>query len=126
MTGRIKELVIVGGRNHYPADIELACEEAVPAPRPGCGAAFGVQGAGRERVAIVYEVSASPSLDSDAVISDVRLAVTRALGPPLDTVVLVMTRTVPKTSSGKVQRSLCRSLLLSGGLDVVAEWSASG
>ena len=126
VTGRIKELVIVGGRNHYPADIEFACEAAVPALRRGCGAAFGLHEGGHERVAIVYEVHELPPAAWDAVIQDMRAAVTRALGPPLDTVVLVRTRTVPKTSSGKVQRSLCRSLLLSGGLDVVAEWSASG
>jgi acyl-CoA synthetase (AMP-forming)/AMP-acid ligase II len=71
-------------------------------------------------------VNASPSLDSDAVIRDVRLAVTRALGPPLDVVVLVHPRSVPKTSSGKVQRGLCRSMLLARELNVVAEWSLPG
>ena len=126
MTGRIKDVVIAAGRNHHAADVERACEAAVPALRPGAGAAFAVDDGGSERVAVVYEVAETPALDSAAVIRDVRLAVARAEGLTVDRVVLVSPRSVPRTSSGKVQRSRCRALLLAGDLDVVAAWSRPG
>ena len=123
VTGRIKDVVIVAGRNHHAADIERACEAAVPALRPGAGAAFAVDDGGRERVAVVYEVAETPALDTAAVIHDVRRAVSRAEGLTVDRVVLVSPRSVPKTSSGKVERSRCRALLLADDLDVVAAWA---
>ena len=126
VTGRIKDVMIAAGRNHHAADIERACEAAVPALRPGAGAAFAVDDGGREHVAVVYEVAETPALDSAAMIRDVRLAVARAEGLTVDRVVLVSPRSVPRTSSGKVQRSRCRALLLAGDLDVVAAWSRPG
>lgn len=123
VTGRIKDLLIVGGRNHYPTDVELACEAAVPALRKGCGAAFTVERDGRERIVVVYEVAVGRSPDQNAVIRDVRRAVAQAIDAQVDAVALIEPRTIPKTSSGKVQRGLCRELFVGGRLDVVASWS---
>ena len=122
VTGRIKELVIVAGRNHHALDIELACERAVPELRRGCGAAFSFDGTGREHIGIVYEVRDDPELDSDAVIRSMREAVTRAIGARLSAVALIPPRSIPKTSSGKVQRGVCRTRFADGTLPAVAEW----
>jgi acyl-CoA synthetase (AMP-forming)/AMP-acid ligase II len=123
VTGRIKEVVIVGGRNHHPLDIELACEQAVPQLRRGCGAAFSFDPDGREQLAIVYEVAGDQSVDYEAVIRSVRQAVARAVDAQVHAIVLIRPHSIPKTSSGKVQRRLCRSLLVERKLHVVAEWS---
>jgi acyl-CoA synthetase (AMP-forming)/AMP-acid ligase II len=122
VTGRIKELIIVGGRNHYPTDVELACERSVSGVRRNCGAAFGVQRDGREHVAVVYEVADDVD-EPFAVIDAIRAAVARELELQVGEVTLIPSRTLPKTSSGKVQRGRCRAMLEAGELDVVAAWS---
>jgi acyl-CoA synthetase (AMP-forming)/AMP-acid ligase II len=126
VTGRIKELIIVDGRNHYPADIEWECESAVPGLRRGCGAAFSVERGGRERLTIVYEVATTRQPVVDDIIAHIRRTVASTLGLEVASVVLVRPRSVPKTSSGKVQRAMCRSLLLARELDTVGEWSLPG
>ena len=124
VTGRLKDLLVVGGRNYYPTDIEHACEAAAPLLRRGCGAAFGLQHPDRERIAVVYEVSTRErGVDYQAVIASIRGGVARGAGAHLDVVALIEPGTIPKTSSGKVQRHRCRTLFLARRLDVVAEWS---
>jgi acyl-CoA synthetase (AMP-forming)/AMP-acid ligase II len=123
VTGRAKEVIIVAGRNHSPADIELACEEAAPELRRHCGAAFALPGDDRERVGVVYEVQADDDVDMSALIRRLRTAVNRAVGLQLHAVTLIRPKTLPKTSSGKVQRLLCRSLYEQGRLEEVASWS---
>jgi acyl-CoA synthetase (AMP-forming)/AMP-acid ligase II len=125
VTGRIKELVIVAGRNHHALDIELACERATPQLRRGCGAAFSYDGTGREHIGVVYEVRDDPALDADAVIRTMREAVTSAIGAGLDAVVLIPPRSIPKTSSGKVQRGVCRTRFADGTLAAVAQWPST-
>src|SRR5215207_1665862 len=123
VTGRIKDVLIVRGRNYYPTDVELACEATSPELRKGCGAAFGFEREGRERVAVVYEVADGPGRDDDAVITAIRRATAYAIEAQVDAVVLIAPRTIPKTSSGKVQRHVCRKLFLERRLEAVAEWS---
>jgi acyl-CoA synthetase (AMP-forming)/AMP-acid ligase II len=123
VTGRIKDVLIVRGRNYYPTDVELACEATSPELRKGCGAAFGFEREGRERVAVVYEVADRPGRDDDAVITAIRRATAHAIEAQVDAVVLIAPRTIPKTSSGKVQRHLCRTRFLERRLEAVAEWS---
>lgn len=122
VTGRAKDMVVVAGRNHYPLDIEQACE-GVSGLRRNCGAAFAVERDGREGVALVYELASDPSVDADAVVNGIRKAVAGALGLQVQAVTLIAPRTIPKTSSGKVQRWVCRSQFLDGTLEAVAEWS---
>jgi acyl-CoA synthetase (AMP-forming)/AMP-acid ligase II len=126
VTGRIKDVLIVCGRTHYPTDVELACEAMSPELRKGCGAAFGFECEGGERVAVVYEVADRPGRDDDAVITAIRRATAHTIDAQVDAVVLIAPRTIPKTSSGKVQRHLCRTLFLEHRLEAVAEWSLTG
>jgi acyl-CoA synthetase (AMP-forming)/AMP-acid ligase II len=122
VTGRMKELIVLAGRKHHPADIELVCEQHVPGLRRGCGAAFGFERAGSEHLAVVYEVAADAA--HDATIHAIRAAVTRATGAAASAVVLVARGTVPKTSSGKIRRAACRAQFLDDHLAVLHEWAA--
>jgi acyl-CoA synthetase (AMP-forming)/AMP-acid ligase II len=124
VTGRIKDVVILMGRNYYPQDIELTVEQSHPALRPGLGAAFAVTGEDdRERLVVVQEVERSylRGLDRQAVIRQIREAVARDHDLPVHKVVLIKTGSIPKTSSGKIQRHACREQFLSGTLEELGQ-----
>ena len=116
VTGRVKDIVIRGGRNLYPQEIEAAVGE-VPGVRKGCVAVFGQRDAssGTERLVVLAEVSPREARDQAALREAVAHAVVAAIGEPADDILLVPPHTVLKTSSGKVRRSACRSLVERGG-----------
>jgi amino acid adenylation domain-containing protein len=119
VTGRLKDLIIIRGRNHYPQDLELTAERSHPDLRPGSGAAFSIEAAGEERLVLVQEVERRRRDGFEEVAEAVRGAVAREHEVQVHDVVLVRVGTVPKTSSGKIQRSACRALYLAGELAVV-------
>jgi acyl-CoA synthetase (AMP-forming)/AMP-acid ligase II len=125
ITGRIKDLMIIRGQNHYPQDIELTVENSHPALRPGYGAAFTVDAKGEERLVIVQEVERSylRKLDVKEVVGNINQAVVAQHGVQVYATVLIKTGSIPKTSSGKIQRYACRTGFLSGTLSVVEDWS---
>jgi long chain fatty acid CoA FadD26 len=117
VTGRLKDLIVVDGRNHYPQDLEATVQEAHPAVRRDRLAAFGVAGTSGERVVVVAEHARTTSLaeiDVPALVRDVRAAVSGRHGVRLADVLLVPPGTVPRTSSGKVSRALTRERYLAG------------
>jgi len=119
VTGRIKDLVIIRGRNHYPQDVELTAERSHPDLRPGCGAAFSVEVGGEERLVLVQEVERRRREGFEEIAEAVRRAVAEEHEVQVHDVVLMRVGTVPKTSSGKIQRRASRSLYLAGELEVV-------
>ena len=121
VTGRLKDLVIVGGRNFYPQDIENAAEHGHPHIRGGAVAAFSIGSSGREHVVIVAEVARHHRTSANAlVVGAVRTSVANALGVTIDDVVLIRQGTLPKTSSGKLQRRRTRDLYESGDITTLA------
>ncbi|QRK08317.1 AMP-binding protein [Archangium violaceum] len=124
ITGRLKDLIIIRGRNHYPQDIELAAEESHPALRRGCSAAFPVDVEGEERLALVLEVEkgSQEKLPAPEVMARIREAVLARHELQVHAIALIRTGTIPKTSSGKIQRRACRAGLLNGTLEVLAQW----
>lgn len=127
VTGRTKDLIVLNGRNYHPVDIEQVCEAAVAGIRGNCGAAFAVEDdeGSRAHLVVVYEVDAGLSEEQhQSAIKGIRRAVSIELNLPLRTVVLIAPRTIPKTSSGKVQRWLCRREYLAGHLNEVARWQS--
>jgi amino acid adenylation domain-containing protein len=118
VAGRIKDLVILRGRNHYPQDLELTAERSHPALRPGGGAAFAVERDGEERLVLVHEAERHTG-DPQAIAAAVRTAIAAEHEALVHDVVLVPPGGVPKTTSGKVQRRACRELYLTDGLTVL-------
>jgi acyl transferase domain-containing protein/acyl-CoA synthetase (AMP-forming)/AMP-acid ligase II/acyl carrier protein len=124
VTGRIKDVIITRGCNHYPQDIERTVEVSHPALQPNSCAAFAVTVEGTEQLAIAVELrrAALKSLDSAAVIGAIRSAVMEIHELAVCAVALLKPLTLPKTSSGKLQRGACRALFLDGRLAAIAEW----
>ncbi len=120
VTGRLKDLIIVDGRNHYPQDIEASAQAAHTALRHGCSAAFADGHNGAERVILVAELKQDAVADPIEVERAVRAAVASRHGLQLGEVMLVAAQSVPKTSSGKLQRSACRAAWEAGRLLPVA------
>jgi fatty-acyl-CoA synthase len=113
--GRIKDVIIVAGRNVFPEDVERSVAE-VDGVRAGNVIAFGVEGRRREGLVVVAEARAD---DPAAVRELVAARVRSVVGMPADDVVLVAPGSLPKTSSGKLQRSLCRDRYLEQDLQPV-------
>ncbi|MCB9752104.1 MAG: AMP-binding protein [Myxococcales bacterium] len=120
IAGRLKDLIIIRGRNIYPQDIESAAEEAHSALRPGCGAAFSIDASGEEQLVVVHELDTRQPVDPDEVVSTIRHEIAARFGVHVYSVVLVYPRTIPKTSSGKIQRRACREAYLRRKLDMLA------
>ena len=120
VTGRSKDLIIIRGRNHYPQDIELTVETSHPALQPASGAAFSVDVQGEERLVIVQEVERHTRTEEvPGIVASIRQAVLEAHELQVHAVVLVRVGSVPKTSSGKIQRRACRNQFLEGNLVIV-------
>jgi acyl-CoA synthetase (AMP-forming)/AMP-acid ligase II/acyl carrier protein len=124
VAGRIKDVIIIRGRNHYPQDIERTIEASHPALQPGACAAFAVTVEGTEQLAVAVELrrGALKSLDSAAVIGAIRGTVMEIHELAVRAVALLKPLTLPKTSSGKLQRHRAKSCFLDATLDSVFIW----
>jgi acyl-CoA synthetase (AMP-forming)/AMP-acid ligase II len=142
ISGRHKDMMIVAGRNHYPQDIERTVEGSGAAIRPGGCAAFAVDVGGQEHLVVVAEIQRgyqAPSddtgdascrqkknrtpLDAGAVMAAIRHAIAQEHDLSVHVVSLVRGGSIPRTSSGKVQRHACRTIFVAGALDPLAEWT---
>jgi 8-amino-7-oxononanoate synthase len=125
VTGRLKDLIIIRGRNYYPHDIELTVEKCHPHLRPGAGAAFSVDINGAECLIVAQEVERQylRNLNTDEIVDAVRQAIAEHYDLRVHAVALVKTGALPKTSSGKIQRHACRASFLNGGLQMVGAWT---
>ncbi|HEX8559980.1 MAG TPA: amino acid adenylation domain-containing protein [Pyrinomonadaceae bacterium] len=126
ITGRLKDLLIIRGRNIYPHDVERTAEASHPALRPGGGVVFSVEAHGEERLVAVHEVDHRAMRDPSEVIAAVRQAVAEEHEAQTHAVLLVKAGGVPRTSSGKLQRRLARQMFLSAQFTPLAEWRADG
>jgi acyl-CoA synthetase (AMP-forming)/AMP-acid ligase II len=119
ITGRLKELIILCGRNHYPHDIEATVAASHSALESSCNAAFVVEVEGQEALVVVQEVRRStPPAQAEEICAAMRqaLAENHAINP--HALVLVGANTIPKTSSGKIRRFACRAAFVDGTLSV--------
>ncbi len=141
ITGRLKDMIIISGRNLYPQDIELTVEQCHPAIRPACCAAFSVDGTGEEQLVVAAEIDpryqpvskkqpdvearTRPSrrlpLDVDALVRTIRRSVAEEHDARVHAVVLLRAGHIPKTTSGKVQRHACQVGYLKGTLERLGE-----
>ena len=124
VTGRLKDVIIIRGCNHYPQDIELTVENAHGALQTNGSAAFTVEQSLGEQLVVVQEVQRAQlrRLASEEIIWAIRQAVSASHEIQVAAVLLIKPGSLPKTSSGKVQRRLCRSKFEDNSLAVVAQW----
>jgi len=130
VTGRLKDLIIIRGRNHYPQDIEHAVEQASPLVRAGSVAAFAVDVEGRERVVVTAELERGRREPAEiaTAFEAIRSCLAIDHEVAVEAIVLVRPNSIPKTSSGKIQRHACKRQFLDGTLEVVEQhvgWLAS-
>jgi 8-amino-7-oxononanoate synthase/acyl carrier protein len=123
VTGRLKDLIIIRGRNHYPQDLERTVEEASDLVRANAVAAFAVDVDDRERVVVVAELERGrrDAEEVAAAFDSIRSRLAREHEVAAEAIVLVRPNSVPKTSSGKIQRHACKRQFLENSLDVVEQ-----
>ena len=128
VTGRLKDLVIIRGRNYYPEDIEANVQDSHPGLLRGRGACFSVtpESGSDEELVVVQEVDRSLIGEADVseVIDAIRTSITQHHEIRPYAVVLVDLLQIPTTSSGKIRRNKCRESFLDGELQVFAQWRA--
>lgn len=125
VTGRLKDLIIIRGRNYYPQDIEQTVESAHPALRPGCTAAFAIEVDGEEKLVVIQEVTrhAVRNVNTDEVFDAIRTSVAQAHELQVYAVELLKPSRIPKTSSGKIQRHASKTGYLEGSLETIGQWT---
>lgn len=122
VSGRLKDMIIVRGVNRYPQDIEETVERASAIVQAGAVGAFAMEHDGREQLAVVAEAVRVRDVDWDTEIQAIRRAVTDEHDLPPDAVFLVRNSSVPKTSSGKIQRHACLHAVQDNELKLIAKW----
>ncbi|XGB43790.1 MAG: AMP-binding protein [Nodosilinea sp. LVE1205-7] len=124
VTGRLKDLIIIRGRNYYPQDIEATVAQAHPALRQGACAAFALTQEHQEQLVILQELerSALRRLDAAAVFTAIRRQVAEQYDVQIGAIALLRPNAIAKTSSGKIQRHQCKADFLAGVLDWVHYW----
>ncbi|MEM6452783.1 MAG: fatty acyl-AMP ligase [Cyanobacteria bacterium P01_D01_bin.105] len=128
ITGRLKDVIILWGNNHYPHFIEMTVEKSHPTLRPAGVAVFGVEVEEEERLVVVQEIESRhlKSLNREEVVGAIRQNL--AMNHMLEAHVIALVRpgSTPKTPTGKIQRRACKSKYLAGELNVIHEWKNSG
>lgn len=124
--GRLKDVIIVRGRNLLPQEVEDAAGSADDALAPNSTIAFALEDGSRERLVVVQEVELRPGLDVDSLPDRIAGTVAEALGVRPDRVVLVPRGRLPRGNAGKVRRRVCRAGLTSGELSVLIDRETAG
>jgi acyl-CoA synthetase (AMP-forming)/AMP-acid ligase II/acyl carrier protein len=123
ITGRLKDLIIIRGRNCYPEDIEQTVGQCDSNLRPGEGAAFSIDVSGDERLVIVHEVTKDAQRNNLATaVENIRRVVAEEYDLQLYAVVLIKPGSLLKTSSGKIQRQATKKAFQKGKLDALLRW----
>ncbi|MFZ0718964.1 SDR family NAD(P)-dependent oxidoreductase [Mycobacterium sp.] len=128
VSGRLKDLIVIRGRNHYPEDIEATVQDSHGALLRGRGAAFSItlDSNSSEQLVVVQEVDRyrAGDIDTDEVLAAIRTAVTEHHEIRPHAIVLMEPSTIPTTSSGKIRRNRSRQRFLDGALPPIAQWQA--
>ena len=124
ITGRLKDVMILWGRYQYPQYIEQTIEKCHPALRSHCSAVFSIEVKDEEYLVIAVEIERNylRNLNLPEIIGAICQAVIQEHTIEVRAIALLKTGTIPKTSSGKIQRSSCKAMFLEGKLDLVGQW----
>lgn len=122
LNGRHKDLIIIRGRNFYPQDIEAVIENGVDNVRAGRVVAFAVDSGNIEAIGIAAEIPHAAKADAENIIAVIQAVVAKEFGEPVAAIALLKAGTLPKTTSGKLQRSACRTGWIESRLDTVSTY----
>ena len=124
ITGRLNDVMVFWGLNHYPQQIERTVEQSHPGLKTHCGAALAVEVEGKPRLVVVQEIDRThrKSLVFDEVVEAIRWQIFQQHFIDVYAIVLLQPGRIPKTSSGKVRRSACKDKFLESSLDVWQQW----
>lgn len=124
ITGRLNDVLVFWGLNHYPQQIEYTVEQCHPGLKANCGAAFAVEVAGKERLVIAQEIERSyrKSLVVEDVVEAIRWSIFQQHFIDVYGIILLKPGRLPKTSSGKVKRSACKAKFLDKSLETLSQW----
>ncbi|HEX2916147.1 MAG TPA: SDR family NAD(P)-dependent oxidoreductase [Chloroflexia bacterium] len=122
VAGRLKELIIVHGRKHYPQDIEASVEQSHPAVVARGVAAFALEIDGEEKLGLACETDLSTKVDAEEIISAIRFRVASGHDLEIHSIALVKPGSLPRTAGQKLQRRLCRELWQAEKLEISYRW----
>ncbi|KAA3617210.1 MAG: SDR family NAD(P)-dependent oxidoreductase [Calditrichaeota bacterium] len=122
ITGRVKDLIIIRGRNYYPQDIEFLIESGHEDVKPGCSAAFSITEDSEEHLVVVCELRQKKNIKMDEVVSAIRHIITETNDIRVYGVILIKAKSISKTSSGKIQRHAVKNAYLNNELKILHEW----
>lgn len=127
VTGRIKDVIIIRGRNYYPQDIEHTVEACNSAFKSNGGAVFGAEIDGEEQLVVMQEINRKylKSLDFEEVTGNILQAIKTEHALSAYTILLLKSGSLPKTSSGKVRRFACQKSYLEGCIESLHEWTSN-
>jgi acyl-CoA synthetase (AMP-forming)/AMP-acid ligase II len=120
--GRLKDLIIKAGVNHFAEDIEHTVGQSHPALRPNACAVFGIEAAGMERLVVVQEIQPGARSQAESIIGTIQAAVAREHAVLADAISILRPGGLEKTGSGKIRRHRARALFLAGELPLVSDW----
>lgn len=121
--GRMKDLIIIRGANHYPQDIERTAEQGCDSLRAGCSAAFAVSHDHTEAVVYVAELKADVDKSKyPSIVSTIQTLISKEHGLSLTSICLLQTKSVIKTTSGKISRAGCKKAFLANTLSLLHKW----
>ena len=122
VTGRLKDLIVVHGKNHAPDDVEQTIQSVHPALRTGCGAVVQTAEHERARLIAIQEVLRVADLDHHALFAGINRAMTERHGLTLDAIELIRAGSLPRTRNGKICRRACLAAFNEGSLRRVDGW----
>ena len=122
VTGRLKELIIIRGINYYPQDIERAVQDSHAQFLAGCGVAFSVNVDGEEELVLVQEVERAAKFKIESMVAGLQQRIFDEFGLRLYALLIVRSHSIPKTSSSKLQRQLCKKAFVQEKLKVLQSW----
>ncbi len=127
ITGRLHDVLVFWGLNHYPQHIEQTVEQCHPGLKPNCGAAFSIEVEGKARLVVAQEIERTyrQFLFMDEMVAAIRWQIFQEHFIDIYGIVLLKPGRIPKTSSGKVQRSACKAMFLDDILEVWSQWYLS-
>jgi acyl-CoA synthetase (AMP-forming)/AMP-acid ligase II/acyl carrier protein len=123
ITGRLKDLIIIRGQNFFPSDIEHTVEKSHSNLRKGCSAAFSVEQDVEEKLVVICEIRKKvKKTEFKNIVAGIHRDISENHGINASQIVLIKAKTIPKTTSGKIRRKICKLSFLNNKLNTIYQF----